>query len=85
MAKIEVCVSNLALGSDEVCRKVQATFPNVTVHHWGCLGYCHVCFQQPAILIDDTTYLQGETAEELWEKVKEFLEEQQSGGPAAAE
>lgn len=72
--KVEVCVSNLSLGSDEVLRRVEQYFPEVKVYRWGCLGYCHLCFQKPAVLIDDETYIQGETPEDLWEQVKALLQ-----------
>jgi uncharacterized protein YuzB (UPF0349 family) len=71
--KVEVCVSNVDLGSGLVCNLVKEHFPDVRIKRWGCLGYCHRCVHVPCVLIDDTVYVEAETAEELWEKVKSEL------------
>jgi uncharacterized protein YuzB (UPF0349 family) len=73
--KVEVCVSNVDLGSGQVCQLVAEHFPDVRVKRWGCLGYCHRCVHVPYVLIDDKIYLEAETADELWEQVKRKLSE----------
>lgn len=71
--KLEVCVSNLELGSQEVWDRVKAQFPDIRLKRWGCLGYCHRCIHVPYVLLNDTEYIEAETPEELFQKVVDFI------------
>lgn len=72
--KVEVCVSNLDLGSQFVWDQIATHFPEVRLRRWGCLGYCHRCIHHPYVLLDDTLYLEETSPEALWETVKAVLE-----------
>ncbi|MCL6454099.1 MAG: DUF1450 domain-containing protein [Alicyclobacillus sp.] len=73
--KLEVCVSNLDLGSQAVWDWVAEKYPNVRLRRWGCLGWCHRCIHGPAVLMDDDTYLEAPSAEELFARVESYLRE----------
>ncbi|QSO51745.1 DUF1450 domain-containing protein [Alicyclobacillus curvatus] len=69
IVKLEVCVSNLELGSQEVWDKVKEAYPGVRLIRWGCMGYCHRCIHVPYVLLNDTEYIEADSAEELFHKV----------------
>lgn len=71
--KLEVCVSNVELGSQEVCDRLAAAYPDVRVRRWGCLGMCHRCVHHPCVLLDDHEFLEAENADALWELVQAYL------------
>lgn len=73
--KVEVCVSNLELGSQEVWDRLAESHPEIRLRRWGCLGWCHRCIHGPAVLIDDTTYVEAEDADALYQKVLDYLAE----------
>ncbi|QQE78611.1 DUF1450 domain-containing protein [Alicyclobacillus sp. SO9] len=74
VTKIEVCTNNLFLGTKHVCNQVADNYPDIEVTEWECLGYCHLCYRQPAVLINDTEYVQTDKPEELWKLVQEQIE-----------
>jgi len=71
--KIEVCVSNVDLGSGTVVARILAEFPDVKAKRWGCLGYCHRCVRNPFVLVDDTIFIEAANVDELYEKVRQEL------------
>lgn len=73
--KLEVCVSNLELGSQDVWALVATEFPEIRLKRWGCLGWCHRCIHCPAVLMNDTDYLEANTAEELHQLVLTYVAE----------
>lgn len=83
--KIEVCISNLDLGSGYVWNRVAEHYPDIHLKRWNCMEYCHRCTHVPYVLLNDTEYIEGISAQELWEKVKSAIEQQsdlQSDAPS---
>ncbi len=74
IVKLEVCISNLDLGSQEVWDQVKAAFPEVRLIRWGCMGYCHRCIRVPYVLLNDSEYLEAGSAEELFQIVCERIQ-----------
>lgn len=68
--KIEVCISNLDLGSEFVWNQVANTHPDIRLIRWGCLGLCHRCVHVPFVLLDDSESLEAANPDDLWEHVK---------------
>lgn len=79
VAKIEVCVSNLKLGSKIVCDLIRETYPTIIVKQYACLGHCDRCIKVPYVLIDDHNFIEAENAQALWEKVKAFIDSKREG------
>lgn len=73
--KLEVCISNLDVGSEYVWEQVAKQYPDIQLRRWACLGYCHRCIHVPYVLLDDAEYIEGTSAEDLWEKVKAAIEQ----------
>ena len=71
--KVEVCVNNLHLGSQAVFDQVSSVRKDVRLRSFSCLGYCHRCVYVPFVLINDTEFIEGTDAEDLWEQVKQRL------------
>jgi uncharacterized protein YuzB (UPF0349 family) len=76
--KIEYCISNLDLGTQVVLDAIAQSFPDIKIRQWGCLGHCHRCIRVPYVLIDDTEYIESPSAKELWEKVRQHVQQHQS-------
>lgn len=75
--KLEVCFSNLDLGSQDVRERVATEFPEIRLRRWGCLGWCHRCVHCPAVLMDDTEYLEADNADDLYQLVRNYILEHQ--------
>ncbi len=73
VSKIEVCINNLKLGSKLVYNQIRDTYPSIELKQWECLGHCDRCIRVPYVLIDDHDLIEAENAEELWEKVKTYI------------
>jgi uncharacterized protein YuzB (UPF0349 family) len=76
VTKVEVCVNNQRLGSKWVCDRVRETFPSIKINRWGCLGHCDRCIRVPYVLINDHVYIEADNPENLWLKVKAYIESQ---------
>ncbi|KPV44994.1 DUF1450 domain-containing protein [Alicyclobacillus ferrooxydans] len=72
--KLEVCISNLEVGTQMVWDRIGELFPDIRLIRWGCLGYCHRCIHVPYVLLNDTEYIEAQTVEELLEKVIDRIE-----------
>ncbi|MGX1902709.1 uncharacterized protein YuzB (UPF0349 family) [Thermolongibacillus altinsuensis] len=70
---VEFCISNLANGSQRALEKLEKD-PNLDIIEYGCLGYCGKCAQSLFALVNGDV-VTAETAEELVERVYEYLEE----------
>lgn len=73
--KLEVCINNIDLGSGFVWDQTAQNYPEIRLRRWSCLGYCHRCIHAPYVLLNDTEYIEGTSAEDLWQKVQAFIEE----------
>jgi len=73
VTKLEVCVSNLDLGSEAVWAAIQTEFPNVKLRRFGCLGYCHRCIHHPYVLLDNHEFIEADTTAELLNLVRSYL------------
>jgi uncharacterized protein YuzB (UPF0349 family) len=74
VTKVEVCISNLRLGTKLVCDHVCEMFPSIKVNRWACLGHCDRCIKVPYVLIDDHVYIEADDPQTLWIKVKTYIE-----------
>ena len=70
MAEIKFCENNYGEGVEEVIEKLQNEGIEVEIEP--CIGYCGDCAMGPIALVDDEL-VQGETPDELYEKIKELL------------
>jgi uncharacterized protein YuzB (UPF0349 family) len=70
---VEFCISNLANGSQRALEKLEKD-PNLDIIEYGCLGYCGKCAQSLFAMVNGDV-VTAETAEELVERVYEYLEE----------
>lgn len=73
--KLEVCISNLELGTQQVWDEVAKAYPDVRLIRWGCMGYCHRCIRVPYVLLNDTEYVEAESVQELLNKVLDRIEQ----------
>ncbi|KRQ86336.1 hypothetical protein ABG79_01848 [Caloramator mitchellensis] len=71
MPVIKFCENNFSHGTDEVVEKLK-TLDGVEVEVESCLGYCGDCAVGPYALVDDEL-VQADTADELFEKIKEMI------------
>ncbi len=72
--KIEVCINNLLLGSEQVCQRIRASYPEIEIKQWNCLGHCDRCIRVPYVVIDDNHYLEAEDPAALWQQVQAYIE-----------
>lgn len=79
VTKLEVCISNLELGTQAVWDSVAARYPDIRLIRWGCLGYCHRCLHVPYVLLNDTEYIEADSVEELTRKVMKRIEASNRG------
>ena len=70
MAEIKFCENNYDQGAQEVINKLKADGISYEVEP--CLGYCGDCAMVPFALVDDEM-IQGETPDELYEKIKKLV------------
>jgi uncharacterized protein YuzB (UPF0349 family) len=70
---VEFCISNLANGSQRALEKLEKD-PNLDIIEYGCLGYCGKCAHSMFAMVNGDV-VTAETAEELVERVYEYLEE----------
>ncbi len=71
MAKVQFCENNYDQGAEEVIEMLENDEIEYEVD--SCLGYCGECAMQPFALVNDE-YVDAETPEELYNKIKEMLE-----------
>ncbi|MCL6517498.1 DUF1450 domain-containing protein [Alicyclobacillus sp.] len=64
--KVEICVSNLPLGTQRVWELIAERYPEVQLRRWACLGLCDLCVRRPFVLVDDREVLQAPSPEALW-------------------
>lgn len=77
--KIEVCVSNLKLGSQFVWTQASALHPDIRLRRWGCLGHCHRCLHKPFVLLNDAEFVEAQDAAQLWTTVAQRIEDEDKG------
>ncbi|MCI3919994.1 YuzB family protein [Paenibacillus sp. TRM 82003] len=70
---VEFCTNNMHHGTDDVMRRVEER-PDVDTIEYGCLGNCGQCYLEPFALVDGDI-VAAETAEALYEKILEKLNE----------
>ncbi|CEG23371.1 hypothetical protein BN1080_02345 [Planococcus massiliensis] len=70
---VEFCISNMANGSQESFEKLESD-SNLDVLEYGCLSYCTQCAESLYALVNGEI-VEGDTPEELTQKVYEFIEE----------
>lgn len=68
--EVRFCENNFAHGTEDVVNKIESELDGVTVEVAPCLGYCGDCAMGPFALVDDEL-LQADTADELFNKIKE--------------
>ncbi|MBM7592017.1 YuzB family protein [Brevibacillus fulvus] len=72
---VEFCSSNLSSYTQSVMERLeQDTELDVDVVEYGCLGHCGECYMAPFALVNGD-YVAAETAEELYEKIKQKIRE----------
>lgn len=74
MRLIEFCVNNMHYGTDEVMRRLEER-PDAETLEYGCLSFCDQCAMEPYALVDGEV-VRAETADELYEKIVNMLEEE---------
>jgi uncharacterized protein YuzB (UPF0349 family) len=74
---IEFCASNMHHGTDAVMRRLEAEPDKYEVIEYGCLGNCGECFLFPYAYVNGEIVV-AETADELYDKILEFIREQQA-------
>lgn len=72
MREVKFCENNFSHGTEEVVNKIKSEIENVDVAVEPCLGYCSDCAIGPYALVNDE-FVQAETTDELFEKIKEKL------------
>jgi uncharacterized protein YuzB (UPF0349 family) len=70
MAKIQFCENNFSHGTEELVNRLKDE--NIDVEVESCLGYCGDCAVGPFALVDDEL-IQADTADELYEMIKEEI------------
>jgi len=75
MRLIEFCVNNMHFGTDEVMRRLEDR-PDAETIEYGCLSNCDQCYLEPYALVDGEI-VSAETAEELYEKIIQKLNEEE--------
>lgn len=74
---VEFCASNVSSYTKAVVEALENDPElDVDVLEYGCLGYCGECYMQPFALVNGNL-LQAATAEELLEKIKSFLRDEE--------
>lgn len=73
---VEFCVNNMHHGTDSVMRRVGER-PDVDTLEYGCLGNCGQCYLEPYALVDGQI-VSAETAEELYDRIMELLDGEES-------
>lgn len=74
-ALVEFCVSNLSSYTQEVMDALENDDQlDVDVLEYGCLGHCGECFLAPFALVDGE-FVQADTAEELLQRIKQKVTE----------
>jgi uncharacterized protein YuzB (UPF0349 family) len=74
---VEFCASNVSSYTKAVVEALENDSElDVDVLEYGCLGYCGECYMQPFALVNGNL-LQAATAEELLEKIKKFLRDEE--------
>lgn len=71
--KLEICIGNSPVGIMSILQIIREEFPSIQVKEWGCLGNCHNCFRKPFVLLNDTTLVQGEDADDLLDQLRRAL------------
>jgi uncharacterized protein YuzB (UPF0349 family) len=72
MTEIKFCENNFTFGTEETMKKLKENFSDVDVSVEGCLGYCGDCAVGPYALVNDEM-IQADTADELFEKIKNMI------------
>lgn len=70
---VEFCISNLAMGSQEVYDQLEKD-PNIDVLEYGCLSHCTLCAEKLYALVNGEI-VEAETPEELTKKIYAYIEE----------
>lgn len=70
MTEIKFCENNFGHGTDKLVNRIESELNGVSVEVEPCLGYCGDCAMGPFALVDDEL-VQAETADELFNKIKE--------------
>ncbi|MGG6433460.1 YuzB family protein [Anoxybacillus sp. D401a] len=70
---VEFCISNLANGSQSALEQLEKD-PNLDIIEYGCLGYCGKCANMLFAMVNGDI-VTAETAEQLVERVYEYIEE----------
>ncbi|KPU43581.1 hypothetical protein OXPF_30220 [Oxobacter pfennigii] len=70
MAEIKFCEQNFSEGAEEVIEKLKEDGISFEVE--SCLSQCGECSMGPFALVDDDL-VQGEDADDLYEKIKELI------------
>lgn len=70
---IEFCVNNLASGSQKAKEELEKD-PDLDVIEYGCLSHCGLCARTLFALVNGERVM-ADTAEELVEKVYQYLDE----------
>jgi uncharacterized protein YuzB (UPF0349 family) len=76
-ALVEFCASNVASYTQSVVEALENDPDlDVDVLEYGCLGYCGECYLQPFALVNGKL-VQADDADELLEKIKKVLKEEE--------
>ena len=70
--KVQFCENNFPFGTKETVDRLKNDGVEVKVE--SCLGYCGDCAVGPMALVDDEL-VQADSAEELYEEIKEYSQE----------
>ncbi|MCF6092439.1 DUF1450 domain-containing protein [Microaerobacter geothermalis] len=72
---VEICQSNLALGTYKVLEALENDPDlDVDILEYGCLGNCGECFQNPYALVEGEL-ISASTPDELLDKIKKYIKE----------
>lgn len=74
MTVIQFCENNFVHSTEEVVKKLEENFPEVSVEIEACLGYCDDCAAGPYALVDDEL-IQADSAEDLYEAIVDVINE----------
>lgn len=71
--RLEVCIDNYALGTEDVVTQLRREFPDIDVVPWRCVSNCHQCFRKPFVLYDGTDLIDAPDASTLLVTLRQKL------------